>query len=216
MNLEEVPMKRALLVLAAIAAVAAFAGAQQAQQALSPTGLQAELGAALQEMSVSQLGTLTVGDLIRLAARISVADQQERYVQNVRNMSLHFPGAGQFMTGDAQDGALFLAGGVTVIAGTLIGAYLLLPSSVQFSTLDYFHDSLSTIRSRWEGNSIVDYLPACGIMLGGMILKGILGHFSAEEAVKKARQNIADGTVTFTPNLEFLGGRPEAGMRMRY
>jgi hypothetical protein len=206
-------MKRPLLVLAAIAAVAASAGAQQA---LSPTGVQAALGAALQEMSASQLGTLTVGDLARLAARISIAEQEEHYVQKARSASWGLPGVGQFMTGDAQDGALYLAGGVTVIAGTLIGAYLLLPSNVQFSSLDYFHDSLSTIRSRWEGNSIVDYLPAAGIMLGGMILKSIIGHFAAEEAEKKARQNIADGTVTFTPNLEFLGGRPEAGMRMRY
>ncbi len=206
-------MKRAYLVIAAIAAVATCAGAQQA---LSPTGLQAALGAALQEMSASQLGTLTVGDLARLAARISIAEQQERYVQRARNASWHFPGIGQFMTGDTLGGSLFLAGGVTVLAGTLIGAYLLLPSNVQFASLDYLNDPLSTIRSRWEGNSIVNYLPSCGILLGGMILKQILGHLSAEEAVKKARQNITDGTVTFTPNFEFLGGRPGVGMRMRY
>jgi len=206
-------MKRTLFVLAAIAVFAAFAGGQQA---LSPTGMQAALGAALQEMSASQLGTLTVSDLTLLAARISIAEQQDRYVQKARSASWHLPGVGQFMTGDSLGGSLFLAGGVTVIAGTLIGAYLLLPSNVQFSSLDYFHDPLSTIRSRWEGNSIVDYLPSCGIMLGGMILKSILGHFAAEEAVKKAHENIADGTVTFTPNFDFLGGRPGVGMRMRY
>jgi hypothetical protein len=211
--MKEVSMKRASMVIAAIAAIAACAGAQQA---LSPTGLQAALGGALQEMSASQLGTLTVGDLALLAARISIAEQQERYVQRARNASWRFPGIGQFMTGDSSGGSLFLAGGVTIFAGAVIGAYLLLPSNVQFASLDYLNDPLSTIRSRWEGNSIVDYLPSCGILLGGMILKQILGHFSAEEAAKRARQNIADGTVTFTPNLEFLGGRPGVGMRMRY
>jgi hypothetical protein len=206
-------MKRTWLVIAAIAAFAACAGAQQA---LSPAGMQAELGAALQEMSASQLGTLTVGDLTRLAARISIAEQQRRYIQRARTASWHLPGAGQLMTGDTLGGSLFLAGDAAVIAGTLIGAYLLLPSSVQFSSLDYFNDPISTIRSRWEGNSILNYLPSCGILLGGMIVKHILGHFSAEEAVKRARQNIAEGTVTFTPNFEFLEGRPEAGLRMRY
>lgn len=211
-------MKRLFLVLAAIAAFAAFAGAQQSGgPALSPTGLQAALGAALQEMSASQLGTLTVGDLAQLAARISIAEQQERYVQRARRASMRFPGVGQFMTGDALGGTLFLAGDAAVIAGTLIGAYLVLPSNVQFSSVDYFRDPVSGIRSRWESNGIVDYLPACGVLLGGMIVKGILGHFAAEDAGKKARQNIADGTVTFTPNLEFLGGRqPGIGLRMMY
>ncbi len=207
-------MKRVCLVIAVIAAMAVGAGAQQA---LSPTGLQTALGAALQEMSASQLGTLTVGDLAQLAARISIAEQQDHYVRKARNASWLFPGVGQFMTGDTLSGSLYLAGGVAVIAGTLIGAYLLLPSNVQFASTDYFHDPLSTIRSRWEGNSIVDYLPSAGFMLGGMILKAILGHFSAEDAAKRARQNIDDGTVTFTPNLEFLGGRePGIGLRMRY
>ena len=139
------------------------------------------------------------------------------YVQRARNASWHFPGAGQFMTGDPAGGSLFLAGDVTVIAGTLVGAYFLLPSNVQFSSLDYFSDPLSTIRTRWEGNSVVDYLPSCGVLVGGMIVKHILGHFAAVEAEKSARQNIADGTVTFTPNLEFLDGRRAGfGMRMRY
>jgi hypothetical protein len=211
-------MKRACMVIAAAAVIAAGAAVGAgAQQALSPTGLEAALGAALQEMSASPLGTLTVGDLARLAARISIADQQERYVERARNASWHFPGAGQFMTGDAAGGSLFLAGDVTLIAGTLVGAYLLLPSNVQFSSLDYFRDPLSTIRTRWEGNSVVDYLPSCGILLGGMIVKHILGHFAAVEAEKRARQNVADGSVTFSPNLEFLDGRRAGfGMRMRY
>jgi hypothetical protein len=211
-------MKHACIVIAAIAVIMAGAAVGAgAQQALSPTGLEDSLGAALQEMAASPLGTLTVGDLARLAARLSIAEQQDRYIQRARNASWHFPGAGQFMTGDTAGGSLFLAGDLAVIGGTLVGAYFLLPSNVQFSSLDYFNDPLSTIRSRWEGNSVVNYLPSFGVLVGGMIVKHILGHFASVEAEKRARQNIADGKVTFTPNLEFLEGRRAGfGMRMSY
>jgi hypothetical protein len=200
----------------AVAAAAAIAACAGAQQSLSPAGVQAELGAALEEMSASQLGTLTVGDLARLAARISVAEQKAAYVQRARMASRFLPGVGQFMTGDTVGGSLFLAGDIALMAGTVIGAYALLPSNVQFSSIDYLNDPLGVIRSRWESNSISEYLPSFGVMLGGMIVKGVLGHFASEDAAKKARQNIAEGRVTFTPNFEFLGRSFGMGMRMRY
>ena len=120
------------------------------------------------------------------------------------------------MTGDTVGGSLLLAGDVVLMAGMLIGAYALLPSNVQFSSLNYFGDPIGTIRSRWESNSISDYLPAAGVMLGGMIVKAVIGHFAAEDAGRRARQNIAEGKVIFTPNLEFLGRGIGMGMRMRY
>jgi len=206
-------MKRTWMVFAAGAAIAACAGAQQS---LSPAGMQAELGAALQEMSAAPLGGLTVGDLIRLAARVSVAEQKARYVQRARAASRFVPGIGQFMTGDSLGGSLFLAGDIALMAGTIVGAYVLLPANVQFSSINYLNDPLGTIRSRWESNSISDYLPSCGIMIGGMIVKAVLGHLAAEEAAKNARRNIAEGKVTFTPNFEFLGRGLGMGMRMRY
>jgi hypothetical protein len=168
------------------------------------------------EMSGDQLGTLTVGDLIRLAERISVAEQNALYVEKARAASQMFPGVGQFMTGDAVGGSLFLAGDVALITGMLIGAYALLPSNVQFSSLNYFGDPIGTIRSRWESNSISDYLPSAAVMLGGMIVKAVIGRFAAEDAARRARENIAAGKVTFTPNLEFLGRGVGAGMRMRF
>ena len=222
-------MKRTVLIVAAIAAIALSAGAQapMAQDperqkaaaelaAAGATAIQAELGAAMAEMSGDQLGTLTVGDLIRLAERVSVAEQSARYVEKARAASRMFPGAGQLITGDTAGGALLLAGDVALMTGMLIGAYALLPSNVQFSSVNYFGDPVSTIRSRWESNSIGDYLPAAGVMLGGMIVKAVIGHFAGEDAARRARQNIAEGKVTFTPNLEFLGRGVGMGMRMRF
>jgi hypothetical protein len=216
-------MKKIVLIAAAVAAIAVCAGAQapgmqgpDEQLVAGTAAIQGELGAAMAEMSGDQLGTLTVGDLVRLAERISVAEQNARYVQRARWASQMFPGAGQLMTGDTVGGSLLLAGDVVLMAGMLIGAYALLPSNVQFSSLNYFGDPIGTIRSRWESNSISDYLPAAGVMLGGMIVKAVIGHFAAEDAGRRARQNIAEGKVIFTPNLEFLGRGIGMGMRMRY
>ena len=221
-------MKRVLLIVAAVAAIAVSAGAQapgeqgpgrQTSAAFSAAGasaIQGELGAAMAEMSGDQLGTLTVGDLIRLGERISVAEQSARYVEKARAASQMLPGVGQFMTGDTVGGSLFLAGDVALMTGMLIGAYALLPSNVQFSSLNYFGDPIGNIRSRWESNSISDYLPSAAVMLGGMIVKAVVGHFAAEDAARRARENIAAGKVTFTPNLEFLGRGVDAGMRMRF
>jgi hypothetical protein len=201
--------------LAAIAALAVAVPNVHAQQAAAPEGIPAGMGAWLQAMSAEQLGTLTVEDLVKLAERISVSEQEARYVQRARAASRFVPGAGQFMTGDTLGGALFLGGDIALAAGTLIGAYLLLPANVQFSSVNYLDDPIASIRSRWEANSISSYLPSFGVCLGGMILKHILGHFASIEAAKSARKNIADGKVTFTPNFDFLG-RPGIGLGMHY
>jgi len=202
-------------VLAAIAALAFAVPNVHAQQAALAEGTPAGLGAALQAMSAEQLGTLTVGDLVKLAERISVSEQEARYVQRARVASRFVPGAGQFMTGDAPGGALFLGGDLLLAAGTLIGAYFLLPANVQFSSVNYLDDPIASIRSRWEANSISSYLPSFAVCLGGMILQHVLGHFASIEAAKGARKKIADGKVTFTPNFDFLG-RPGIGFGMHY
>jgi len=216
-------MHRTLIALIALAAAAGMAAGAWAQAGPSPapsaptapSAFTAEVQAALQEMSSEQLGTLTVGDLQKLAGRISIAEQEAAYVQRARTASRFLPGAGQLMTGDSLGGALFLAGDVALAAGTLVGAYLLLPSSVQFSSIDYINDPVSSIRSKWEGNSIGAYLPSFAVCVGGMILEHVLGHFASVEAGRSARRAISDGKVTFTPNFDFLG-RPGLGMRMRY
>jgi hypothetical protein len=187
-----------------------------AQKAPEPLGIEAELNAALQEMASAQLGTLTAADLVKLEERLSVAQQKLQYVQRARRTSFMIPGAGQFMTGDALGGSLFLAGDIAVVAGSLIGAYFLLPTSVQFDNLDYLNAPLSTIETTWKGNSVLSYLPSFGVLLGGAILKGVLGHISAVSAAREARQNIADGKVTFTPSFDFDRHGFGMGMRMRF
>jgi hypothetical protein len=219
-------MKRTFFIIAAVAALAVSAGAQ-APKAQDPSGqsavasagasaIQGELGAAMAEMSDDQLGTLTVGDLIHLAGRVSVAEQNARYVERARAASRMLPGVGQFMTGDAVGGSLYFAADIALMTGVLIAAYALLPSNVQFSSLDYFGDPIGTIRSRWESNSSSTYLPAAAVMLGGMIVKAVLGHSAAEDAARRARENVAAGNVTFTPNLEFLGRGVGVGMSMQF
>jgi hypothetical protein len=212
-------MKRFGIALCLIAAIGAGAGAQEV---LTPASLQAELSAALQDMSTAQLGTLTVQDVMKLASRLSIAEQKVHYVQKVRMASFLFPGAGQFMAGDAVGGSLFLTGDLLIWTGAVVGAYFLLPNDLQFGSLDYLNSPVSTIDTRWAGHSVVEYLPSIGVLAGGMLLKALLGHLSAASAADDARANIASGKVTFTPNFDFLDRGPGMGMgmgmgmRMRY
>ena len=207
-------MKRFCFVLIAALAAAAAAGAQEAAP---PAGTQEELNAALQEISAAQIGTLSVADLVKVATRVSIVEQKIAYVQKVRMASMMFPGAGQFITGDALGGTLYTIGDLAIIAGTLIGGYFLLPPDLQFTQTDYLNTSISTIMTRLEGHTVINYLPTFGVMAGGMLLRGILGHFSAVNAASEARKNIADGKITFTPNFGFIGRgfQMEMGVRMR-
>jgi hypothetical protein len=216
--------KTSVAILVAIVLGLGAAAATYAQEKTqAPLGMWPELGAALQEMDATQIGTLTVGDLARLAARLSVAEQKLRYVQRARMASTFMPGAGQFMTGNPLAGSLFVAGDLAVFAGTVLGAYFLLPTNVQFGVggLDYFNTPLQTICNTWQGNTVLNYLPSFGVVLGGMIVQHILSHFAAADAARDARSNIASGKVTFTPTFDMMGADGRGfgigmGMRMRY
>jgi hypothetical protein len=120
------------------------------------------------------------------------------------------------MTGDTLGGSLFLAGDLALITGTLLGAYYLLPTNVQFRDLDYFHAPLGSIRTAWESNSFTDYLPSIGLFAGGMILRAVLGHVAAVNAESEARTNIAEGKVTFTPNFDVFDRGFGMGVRMGF
>ena len=187
-----------------------------AQTAPEPLGFEAELDAALQEMAAAQLGSLTVADLAKLHDRLSIARQKLEYVQRARRASFFIPGAGQFMTGDKLGGSLYLAGDIVIVAGGLVGAYFLLPANVQFNNLDYFNDSLANIGSAWQSNSVLSYLPSVGVLAGAAILRGVLGHISAVNAAREARQNIADGKITFVPRFDLDRHGFGMGMMMRY
>ena len=196
-------MKRLVTVLLALTAAAALAAAQD--QPPPPPGQPDDVSAVLQEIAATQLGTLTGADLVRMAGRLSVAQQARAYVTRVSMASMLFPGTGQFMTGDTVGGVLFVTGDLAVMVGAMIGTYYALPPDLQFGSINYYADKFSTIKAAWENHSAQNYLPAFGVMAGGLILKGILGHVSSRLAAQAARRNIADGKVTFTPRIGFDG-----------
>ena len=203
-------------ILIALVVLAALASGVSAQETVTPASLDQELSSALQDIASTQVGTLTIGDMLKIAGRVSIAEQKLHYVRKARMASFMLPGAGQFMTGDSVGGALFLAGDIVVMTGTLAGAYFLLPADLQFNSLNYFTSSCAQIRATWENHSFVDLLPSMGVMAGGFLLKGIIGHLSAAGASRAALRNIADGKVTFTPNLGFMGHGFGMGMQMRF
>ncbi len=169
------------------------------------------------------LSGMTVGDVTSILDRISVAQQQYLWVKKSEHASLILPGLGQYLNGDTLSGTLYLSGSVLLFAGTIVGAYFLLPSDLQFSSINYFTDSFSSIHTAWQGHSFVDYLPSIGMIVGGAVLQGILRAVSADAAGKLAKRRIKDGTITFQPEpfLVMPGAGSEmfqlgVGMNMRY
>jgi hypothetical protein len=222
-------MKRWLFVLMLIAAAAAafanpgrFPGPHH-RGMLAPGGdpelLRQELEAILAASGSRTLGDLSVEELHDLLGQISVARQKAAFVNHSRAMSFMLPGLGQFANHDPVSGSLFLSADLLVKAGTLVGAYVLLPEELQFGQLHYFTDSYSLIRDRWEGQSFVDLLPAMGVLAGGWLVEEGLKYFASRHAERLARRNIAEGTLRFEPQLYLLPARPGnmgMGMNMRY
>jgi hypothetical protein len=208
----------AALAAAAVVFLAAGAFAEPWQKEKSE--YQQEINAILAQASSQQIGSMTVADAQKLLGDLSIVRQKAHYVQRARMASFMMPGAGQFMAGDAVGGSLFLVGDLAIFAGTLVGAYFLLPASVQYGSgpgttgLDYWGAPLADIKTAWISNSILSYLPSVGVMAGGMILRGLLGLWSSKSAGALARQNIADGKITFEPELMPLTGGFGPGMGM--
>lgn len=207
-------------------ACAAVAGAFAAPRGYGDSGLQNEIEAILEAKASVPIGSLTVGDLEGMAGQISVLLQRSAYVSRAGMASFMVPGMGQFLTGNPVGGSLFLAGDVAVAAGALVGAYFLLPARLQFGTgngtgasgLDYLNTSKTQIHDAWKAGTVMEYLPSMGVMAAGMAARHLLGLWASREAVEAARRNVADGKVTFQPEiLPFLGsGGMGMGMRMRF
>ncbi len=153
----------------------------------------------LEQRDEEQLGDLTIGDLRELGATLSVIAQEEDYVRSARQSSRFIPGSGHFKIDEGGRGAAFLSGSLLVTAGTLVGAYFVLPEDVQFGEVDYVNDSFREIGSAWRGESIASILPAFGVLIGGGIVQGILGEIAANDAEKLAREQIESGEKTFAP-----------------
>jgi hypothetical protein len=219
-------MKKWLLIAALLAvAGTVFAGPERHHGGMhgwmggDPEFLQEEIEAILAASGSRTLGDLTVEEIHGLLGEISVARQKAAFIERSKAMSFMMPGMGQFANRDPLNGSLFLTADLLVTAGTLVGAYFLLPSELQFSELNYFSDSYSTIKNRWEAQSFVDLLPSLGVLAGGWLVSGGIRFFSSKHAEKLARRNIADGTITFEPELVLLPLGPGGmglGMHMKY
>jgi len=181
-----------------------------------PAGPTADLNAAVSSIldpySATQIGSMTVGDLEKLEGQLSVAIQKEAYVRRAAMASFRLPGVGQLRTGDTLGGALFLTGDLAVVAGTLVGAYFLLPANVQFGSLDYLNAPFSTIETTWKANTLAEYLPSIAVAAGGSVAQMLLRVWSARQAEADARAAVQSGKVTFQPELVPLVGPMGQGM----
>ena len=210
-------MKRVLAVLVVILMPAfVFAGPEAT---LWPQGLpgmlnreagpfvKAEISLIDNEMAAKKVGDFSVGDLVVLRDRLSVAEQKDLYVDRIASESFFLPGLGQFEIGDTASGMGFLAMDVATIAGTLVAVYYCLPANLRFDRIDYFRDPASTIQDAWSGHSFTDFLPACGALLGGMIIDQTVRHWASAHARREAVQAVDQGRVQFTPiiGIGFMG-----------
>lgn len=171
------------------------------------------------EIKDKPIGSLTAAEIAQAAQQLSIARQQYAYIKRSEMESFIVPGLGQFRDGAPLQGSLFLASDLAVVAGTLAGAYFLLPSDLQFSSINYFTTPISTIRTAWEGHTLLDYLPSMGVAAGGMILNHLLRFAAAANAGDLARANVRDKKVTFQPEplaiMPAADGRLGVGFGMR-
>ena len=157
-----------------------------------------------------KVSDLTVGDWMALAEAKSVTRQERMYVVSAGVASFLVPGLGQFKTGDALGGTLNLAGRVALVGGTIYGVWALLPDDVKAGGLDH-RQRMDRWMSYWTTDP-AKVAPAAGVAVGGLVLEVLQSHWAADDAMKRARANLADGTVVFEPRVNdgFLG----FGMRM--
>src|SRR5208337_1191228 len=167
----------------------------------------AEISLIDNEMSTRKVGDFSVGDLVVLRDRLSIAEQKDRYLDRIATESFFLPGLGQFEVGDTASGLGFLTMDLAAIAGTLVAVYYCLPADLRFDRLDYFRDSASTIQDAWNGHSLTNYLPACGALLGGLIVDQAIRHWASAHARREAVQVVDQGRVQFTPiiGIGFMG-----------
>ena len=160
-----------------------------------------EVAAILPAVENAPIGEFTLNELREVALDLSIPFQKMQFVKKSKVASAILPGFGQYMNKDPLSGTLFLLSNIAVTAGTLVGAYYLLPDELQFESLDYFNDSRSTIHERWENQSAEDLLPSLGVIAAGVVVNGAVRLFSAAHAGKLAQKNIAEGKIQFEPKL---------------
>ena len=178
----------------------------------SMSGIEEEVQAFLSENADHSIGDFTVGEVAEVLGRISVVQQEAMFVHKSRAASLMLPGLGQFMNKEPLSGALFLSADLLVTAGSLVGAYFLLPAELRFDQFDYLSATHTEIKALMASQSARAMLPAMGVAAGGAVVSGILRLVAAGNAGKLAIRNIGNGTVTFEPRIGFGG----IGIRMSH
>lgn len=220
-------MKRLIWVLTIVAVTTGTALADGHQPAMERGGsfenesmvYTAALARELAETNADrEIGSFTVEELAGAARELSIAQQKDQYLTEIRVKSMLFPGAGHFKTGHTGRGVLFGTASLAVSAGTLAGWYYLLPEDVQFDNVNYYADSFATIKEAWEGQSLESLLPSLGAMLGGVFVQGIVSGFAAADAENLAKEQIASGEVQFQPQPILMMGpnMPMMGMKFSY
>ena len=144
-----------------------------------------------------KFGEMTLNELKPYQERLRLASRKDLFVSQSGAMSFMIPGAGQFHNGDALGGTLFLLLDLATIAGSLTGAYFLLPADLRFDRIDYFNTPISTIRASWEGKTIVDFLPSFGVMAGGALVNLGVRMLASHNARETAKAAIDSGAVKF-------------------
>ncbi len=178
-----------------------------------------ELAGVVEDYADAPLGELTMNELVDIAGRLSVREQEGRYVERKQRRSFWLPGLGQFGTGDPLAGSLFLGGHVALKAGTLTGAYLLLPEEVRVGDdgIDYAGDSFSDIRDTWRSLSFSDLGPSLGVLAGGSLAQTAFRFWSSSDAGRRATRNVEEGTVQFEPQpFMFIGDQLGFGASVKY
>jgi len=171
------------------------------------------LAALAADRGVSELGSMTVADVEKAVARLSVAMQQAAWIHGSAMASLALPGLGQFLNRDPLGGSLYLAGSAAVAAGTLVGAYFLLPPNLR--VVNWFTEPIGALESYFKSNNAVDYLPSIGVMAAGAVVDAVLRCISASGAARLAERKVLDGTVSFEPVLITSGKSVGFGVRFK-
>ena len=163
--------------------------------------LSAEILQIQTDLGQQKIGDIDFATLVSVRERLSIASQKDDYVRDMGRHSYALPGLGQFEMGDTGSGFGFLALDLAVWAGTFFGVYYSLPDDLRFDHIDYFRDSFSSISNAWNGHTVVDYLPAFGVFVGGVVVDQIVRHWASGSARQEATGRIDSGTVKFTPRI---------------
>jgi hypothetical protein len=160
----------------------------------------------------SELGSLTVAETEAAVARLSVAMQQEAWAHGSALASLALPGLGQFVNRDPLGGSLYLVGSAAVAAGSLVGAYFLLPANVR---VNWFTTPIGNLETAFEVNSLLAYLPSLGVLAAGAVVDAVLRCVSASGAARLAERRVVEGMVSFEPVLITSGRGMGLGVKFK-